>query len=183
MQYIRLLSHHDAYLVYHDFSSKHFLMQSNSYLLYILPSIAYIVLFVIFDMKLLFLVWRAHYMREIVNPQELRKKLTTFYIKFCKISVIVDIGLFVYLALTYFFLYDAWMIILMNLFILPQIIHNARVGNNPGFEPLYAFGYLGARFLIPLYERSCPANHFSLTPLPGLVITLAILYAIQVYLP
>ena len=40
-------------------------------------------LFVIFDMKLLFLVWRSHYMRQIDNPQALRKKLTTFYVKFC----------------------------------------------------------------------------------------------------
>lgn len=36
---------------------------SNGYLLYILPAFSYIVLFVVFDMKLLFLVWRSHYMR------------------------------------------------------------------------------------------------------------------------
>lgn len=56
---------------------------SNAYLFYIIPAFSYIVLFVVFDMKLLFLVWRSHYMREIENPQALRKKLTTFYIKFC----------------------------------------------------------------------------------------------------
>lgn len=36
---------------------------SNTYLFYIIPSIGYIMLFVVFDMKLLFLVWRSHYMR------------------------------------------------------------------------------------------------------------------------
>ena len=45
----------------------------------------------------------------------------------------LDVGLFAYLTLTYFFTYDVWMIIIQNLFILPQIVHNARVGNNPGF--------------------------------------------------
>ena len=50
---------------------------------FVLPAVAYVILFVVFDMKLLFLVWRGHYMRQIDNPQDLRKKLTTFYIKFC----------------------------------------------------------------------------------------------------
>lgn len=52
----------------------------TSYLLYVLPAIAYLVLFVIFDMKMLFLVWRSHHMRHVEDAQELRKKLTTFYI-------------------------------------------------------------------------------------------------------
>lgn len=112
-------------------------------------------------------------MRQIDNPQALRKKLTTFYIKFY-------IGLFLYLTLTYFFSFDIWMIIAQNLIIIPQIIHNARVGINPGFEPLYVFGYLAARFLIPLYERACPSNHFLLTPIIGLVIALFLLYVIQI---
>ena len=56
----------------------------NSYVFFVLPAIAYVFLFVVFDMKLLFLVWRGHYMREVDNPQDLRKKLTAFYIKFCK---------------------------------------------------------------------------------------------------
>jgi hypothetical protein len=102
-------------------------------------------------MKLLFLAWRSHYMRQIDNPQALRKKLTTFYIKFCKYSNYIDVGLFIYLTLTYFFSFDVWMIILQNLILVPQIVHNARVGVNPGFEPLYVLGYLGARFLMPLY--------------------------------
>jgi hypothetical protein len=71
------------------------------------------------------------------------------------------------------------MIILQNLILLPQIIHNARVGNNPGFEPLYVFGYVGFRFLVPLYERGCPYNHFMLTPMIELVIIIFILYIIQ----
>lgn len=46
-------------------------------------------------------------MRQVDNPQALRKKLTTFYIKFCTFYFLyVDLGLFVYLGLTYFFNYD-----------------------------------------------------------------------------
>ena len=93
--------------------------------------------------------------------------------------ILLDVGLFLYLTLTYFFTFDVWMIILQNLFMIPQIVYSARMGNNPGFEPLYVFGYLGARFLIPFYERSCPENHFMLTPMVGVVIALAILYAVQ----
>jgi len=52
----------------------------TAYLLFVLPAIAYLVLFVIFDMKMLFLVWRSHHMRNIENAQVLRKKLTVFYI-------------------------------------------------------------------------------------------------------
>ena len=61
-----------------------YIMGSESgYLFFILPSLSYIVLFIIFDMKILFLVWRSHNIRNIENPQLLRKKLTAFYIQFC----------------------------------------------------------------------------------------------------
>ena len=72
-------------------------------------------------------------MRQIDNPQALRKKLTTFYIKFCTIFFNIDIGLFLYLTFTYFFSFDVWMIILQNLILVPQIVHNVRIGINPGF--------------------------------------------------
>jgi hypothetical protein len=34
-------------------------------------------------MKMLFLVWRSHNLRNMENPQLLRKRLTAFYIQFC----------------------------------------------------------------------------------------------------
>ena len=73
-------------------------------------------------------------MRQIDNPQALRKKLTTFYIKFCTLFIkYIDVGLFLYLTFTYFFSFDVWMIILQNLILIPQIVHNVRIGINPGF--------------------------------------------------
>jgi len=120
-------------------------------------------------------------MRDIFDPQALRKKLTFFYLKFCNFLLIVDGGLLVYLVLVYFFLYDEWLIILQNIIIIPQIIYNARVGNNPGFSIAYVIGYLGVRLLIPLYERTCTSNHFMLTPMVPLAIIIAVLYLIQVF--
>jgi len=69
---------------------------------------------------------------------------------------------------------------LQNIIILPQIIHNVRIGNNPGFSAYYSIGYLGLRYMLPLYERGCPGNHFILAPMYDVVITLGLLYVIQV---
>jgi hypothetical protein len=55
----------------------------SGYLFFILPALAYLVLFVVFDMKMLFLVWRSSNLRNLEDPQLVRKKLTTFYIQFC----------------------------------------------------------------------------------------------------
>ena len=74
------------------------------------------------------------------------------------------------------------MIILSNLILLPQIIHNIRLGNNPGFNPFYIFGFIGSRLLIPLYERLCPENRFSLTPHFALAMVLVSLYGLEVVL-
>lgn len=127
----------------------------SAYLLFVLPSLAYLVLFVIFDMKMLFLVWRSHHMQNIENAQILRKKLTVFYIQFY-------LGLFVYLTLNYFFEYENWLIFIQHMILVPQIVHNARKGNNPGFNAYYVMGFLGLRFMMPLYQRGCPSNHFIL---------------------
>lgn len=43
---------------------------------------------VVFDMKLLFIVWRAKYLASFTNNAELRKRLTIFYVKFCKLCLI-----------------------------------------------------------------------------------------------
>ncbi len=41
---------------------------SSGYLFYIIPSFAYIVLFIIFDMKMLFLVWKSHNILYMDDP-------------------------------------------------------------------------------------------------------------------
>ena len=56
------------------------------------------------------------------------------------------------------------------------------MGNNPGFNSFYIFGFIGTRLLIPIYERSCPENRFSLSPNIALVVVLVSLYALEVVL-
>lgn len=140
-----------------------------------LPSLSYLVLFIIFDMKMLFLVWRSHNLENMDNPQVIRKKLSIFYIQFY-------FGLFMYLTLVYFFNNEEWMILLKSLILLPQIIHNIRLGQKPLFNVYYVFGYIGSRLLLPLYERICPENRFHLTPNPTLALTLISLYIFLVLL-
>jgi hypothetical protein len=94
----------------------------------------------------------------------------------------VDLGLFVYLTLNYFFPYDQWMVVLRHLLLLPQLIHNIRMGNKPSFNLYYLFGYVGSRLLIPLYERTCPANRFRLSPNFSLVVILFAIFFIEVFL-
>lgn len=122
-----------------------YLMSSPSgYLLFVLPALSYLTLFVAFEMKMLFLVWKSHNIEHLENTQELRKKLTAFYVQFY-------LGLFAFLTLNYFFANEEWMIILRNLVLLPQIIHNIRLGQKPTFNPYYIFGFMGSRLLIPFY--------------------------------
>lgn len=62
--------------------------------------------------------------------------------------------------------------------LVPQIVHNVRKGNNPGFSFYYIVGFLGLRYMIPLYIRGCPGNHFTLEPMPILVSVLGLFYAV-----
>lgn len=110
----------------------------------------------------------------------LEKEAYNILYKILYFFLYLDLALFIYLTLSYFFEYDEWLILIQHLFFIPQIVHNARAGNNPGFQPFYVLGYLGLRIFIPIYERSCPSNHFNLAPIPWIVITIIILYVIQV---
>jgi hypothetical protein len=64
------------------------LQLQSGFLFFIVPSIAYLVIFIMFDMKLLFLTWRNHNMGIIDDPETLRKRLTRFYIQLCKCVLI-----------------------------------------------------------------------------------------------
>lgn len=92
-----------------------------------------------------------------------------------------DVGLFVYLLLVYFFSYDAWMVVLQSLVMLPQIVFNVRQGNNPGFEPLYVLGYMGTRILLPCYQHIFADTFFKLMPDLTLVTAIILLYFVQVH--
>jgi transmembrane E3 ubiquitin-protein ligase len=153
-----------------------FIMGSSSgYLFFVLPSLAYLTLFIFLEMKMLFLVWKSHNLETLDHPQMLRKRLTSFYFQFY-------LGLFAFLSLNYFFGFEAWMILLRNLILIPQIIHNVRLGHKPLFNPFYVFGFIGSRLLIPIYERTCPENRFKLAPNSTLVFVLVTVFVCEVIL-
>ena len=74
------------------------------------------------------------------------------------------------------------MIALKNMLLLPQIVHNAKMGHRPGFSSAYIFGFMGARLLIPVYERALDINYFYLAPNYGLVVLLLAMYLLQALL-
>ena len=68
----------------------------------------------------------------------------------------LDVGLLAYLLLQFFFSNDEWCIILSYSLLLPQIIHNIRLGAKPSFEWLFIIGFVSVKIFLPLYERGCP---------------------------
>lgn len=124
---------------------------------------------------MLFLIWRSNHLEVLDSPEILRKKLTSFYVYFY-------LGLFAFLTLNYFFGYEDWMILVRNVILIPQIIHNVRLGQKPLFNPYYIFGFIGSRLLIPIYERACPENRFQLAPNHGLVLVLIAVFICEVIL-
>ncbi len=144
-------------------------------LFFIVPGLASLVLFIVFDMKMLFLIWRSQNLAVMNEPQQLRKKLTSFYIKFY-------LGLFLFLTLNFFFADEELMIIASHFFLLPQIAHNIRLGQKPNFSFYYLFGYIGSRYMFLIYERGCPENRFKLSPHPTLLVLVLFAYLVQVAL-
>lgn len=84
------------------------------------------------------------------------------------------------MALNYFFPNEVWMVIIRSVFLIPQIIFNALMGNNPGFNPFYILGYVGIRILIPLYTYSCPENRFLISPNITLVVIILSIFVFEV---
>jgi hypothetical protein len=74
------------------------------------------------------------------------------------------------------------MVLLRNLVLLPQIVHNVCQGQRPHFNPYYIFGFIGSRMLVPIYEYSCPENRFKLAPSNTLVFALLAVFACQALL-
>ncbi len=74
------------------------------------------------------------------------------------------------------------MVLLRNLVLLPQILHNIQQGQRPIFNPYYVFGFIGSRLLIPVYEYSCPENRFKLAPNNTLVFILVTVFACEALL-
>jgi len=124
---------------------------------FIMPTFWYFILFSIFELKLLILIWRARYYDRYQNQEQIRKGLVLFYTK-------LYAGLFIMLFLLYrFILYNSF-ILIMSLYLVPQIIHNAIRGQRAEFNAKFLFLMVGTRMILPLYFRGCPSNILEITP-------------------
>lgn len=80
-----------------------------------------------------------------------------------------------------FFGFEWWHPILMTAFIIPpQVIRNLRKGF--GGDGLYFpyIGYLASRYLMSIYQKSCPSNVYGMKPYPGVGLTIVILLIVEV---
>ena len=67
-----------------------------------------------------------------------------------------DVELLLYLLVQFFFMNDEWFILLSYSLLIPQIVHNVRLGMKPSFDLKYILGFVSIKILQPIYERGCP---------------------------
>jgi len=139
-----------------------------------MPAFWYFILFSIFEVKLLMIIWKAHYFHQYVNfitksfkpylfksYDVIRRAAVAFYFKLCNtllkeitLTIIIDIVIFAVLIFFYKFMrYNAF-IIGMSLYLVPQIIHNAIRGGRIRFDENYMFLAIGIRGVLPVNQNS-----------------------------
>ncbi len=77
------------------------------------------------------------------DHQNIRRELYKFYIKFYLFAMIL-------ILLLYYFIYYNVFLILVNLYLLPQIIHVAYRDSHVEFDKVFVFGLLATRLFIPV---------------------------------
>ncbi|CAD8134818.1 unnamed protein product [Paramecium octaurelia] len=124
---------------------------------FILPAFFYFLLATTCDMKLIWIVWRSRHLEDLFDQQRMRRAITYFFVQFY-------FSLIIYFVLMYFLSNYNWFICLTGLILLPQIIHNIRLGNNPKFISYFVFGILVPSMFYQIYNRGCPSNLYGLEP-------------------
>ncbi|CAD8047632.1 unnamed protein product [Paramecium sonneborni] len=124
---------------------------------FILPAFFYFLLATTCDMKLIWIVWRSRHLDDLFDQQRMRKAITYFFAQFY-------FSLIIYFILMYFFYPYNWFIYITGMCLLPQIIHNVRIGNNPKFISYYIFGILIPSMIYQIYNRACPTNLHGFEP-------------------
>lgn len=124
---------------------------------FIMPTFWYFILFSIFETKLLIIIWKARYGNLYQNEEQSRRALANFYFK-------LYTGMVIILYLLYEYILSNWFVLVMSLYLVPQIIHNAMKGGRIEFDQNYMFNIIGLRILLPLYFRGCPENLMLLRP-------------------
>lgn len=142
---------------------------------FIMPAFWYFILFSIFEVKLLMIIWKAHYWDDSASADTVRRAAVFFY---CKLYAII----FVVLIFFYKFMrYNAFLIG-MSLYLAPQIIHNIIRGGRIRFNESYMFLAIGIRGILPLYFRGCSQNLYQLRPSVPFCVIFILVIGVQILL-
>lgn len=121
---------------------------------FIVPSFAYFFIFSLFETRLVVMIWKAHYFPgSEMTQDQIRSKLVKFYTRFY-ILLIAS-----WIIIYNFFLNNVFLVI-VNFFLLPQILLQAKNGQYFQMNKQYIYGLLLPRSLFILYMRGCPENLF-----------------------
>eukprot|EP01017_Pseudomicrothorax_dubius_P047172 TRINITY_DN8426_c0_g1_i2.p1 TRINITY_DN8426_c0_g1~~TRINITY_DN8426_c0_g1_i2.p1 ORF type:complete len:502 (+),score=49.02 TRINITY_DN8426_c0_g1_i2:183-1688(+) len=145
----------DAYFsIFHLFLSLNF---TNLFHLFVLPFLILFILYSVFETKLLIEVWRYQNHSFETQPEEFRRKMISFYMKFY-------LFMFLWLIIiSKLILVNAFLVI--NAFILaPQIYHLAQNSILTKFQTNLVFYSVVPTGLILAYFRGCPNNLLELSP-------------------
>jgi hypothetical protein len=139
------------------------------------PSMTYFLLFSIFELRLIFFVWRARNHHLAYTDMNLyRKKLLRFYSAF---YIFLFIGLltiryvFSNFWTCYLFFGSTWFF---------QIIHSIVNGTKPPYSMNYILIVTIGKLFAPLYIKACPYNIFELKPAFWKMFAITVTLAVQV---
>jgi hypothetical protein len=134
-----------------------------------IPAFFFFINFAIFELRLLYNLWRNQNIGELNNPNQIRKRLIKFYITFY---------IFLFLSLVFvtkFYFEKIYIIAAFIITWIPQIIHNAVYRNQISLPLITIFLNSLNKVIIPVYFRGCPKNIFRVKPDLGfLLIALSI---------
>jgi hypothetical protein len=140
---------------------------------FIMPTFWYFILFSIFELKLLILIWRARYYDRYQTNEQIRRGLVIFYVK-------LYAAMFTIIFLLYRFILSNAFIVVMSLYLVPQIVHNAMRGQRAEFNGKFLCLIVGTRIMLPLYYRGCPDNILEISPAPWFCVTLLLVTGAQI---
>lgn len=131
-----------------------------------------LILFGFLELKIAMYIWKERYAN---NAASFRRELYKFYFKFYALSIVL-------ILLLYNFIYYNSFLVLVSLFLLPQIVHIAKSGQYVDFDHLLVFGLIATRLFLPLYCRGCPENVIEAKPSYVTCLAIVGLFLIQLYI-
>jgi hypothetical protein len=121
-----------------------------------IPAFFYFINFSVFELRLLYNLWRNQNIHELNDANVIRRKLIKFYIIF---YVFLFLSLF---FVTKFYFEAPYILAAVIITWIPQIIHNAMYKNNSSMPLIALILITFNKILIPFYFRGCPKNLFQL---------------------